>query len=74
VRILTLIGGQSLSLWLYPRYSSLWVNPPTSLPCSQGHCWNWHHEAESLMKDFAVICSWRVNDWLSSFGITNQTY
>jgi len=35
-----------------------WVHPPTfpypalsahAEPVSKGHCWKWHHEAESLM-------------------------
>ena len=51
-----------------PRHShavcTFRVHPPTSPspalsahaePKSQGHCWKWHHEAESLMTDISAM-------------------
>jgi len=46
-----------------PSVCTLQVHPPTSFPAfsahadpkSQGHCWKWHNEAESLTMSYEVI-------------------
>jgi len=53
---------------------TLRVHPPTS-PCpvlsahtepkSQGHCWKWHHEAESLMMDISTMVPKELTTFIS---------